>query len=108
MASQITSLRFKSCACCTVRLDSTPKRGITTLRDKNIIASLNTYKSKILTDRNKPPNDTIIKQGDLICGSCKSAAKRYSLSPFQSTARSVEPTMSERYLYILYKLRLSI
>jgi hypothetical protein len=74
MSSKLKYLSTKNCACCSVRLDRTYKRGLTTLRDDEIINALNSVKNKILTEKKKTINNTLIKKGDIVCGSCRTAA----------------------------------
>ena len=70
--SELTYLRNKYCACCTVRCDSRIKRNLRRVYDNDLITNLNNEKIKILTLNKKVLNNTIIKQGDFICGKCRS------------------------------------
>ncbi len=66
-------LRLVLCLlCCTVRCDSRIKRNLRRVYDNDLITNLNNEKIKILTLNKKVLNNTIIKQGDFICGKCRS------------------------------------
>jgi hypothetical protein len=100
--SQLTFLRYKTCACCSIRLDSTLKRNITRVYSENVIQSLNSVKNKILTNKNRPINDTIIKRGDTICGACRTAANNYKITLREPINVPTIPSSSgvTRYIYI--------
>jgi hypothetical protein len=95
--SEFQYLSTKSCACCSVRLDTVMKRDVKRdvkrIYQDDLIQSLNSAKNKILTMKNRPINDTIINQGDLICGSCRSYANKYK-SELMSTNTST-PNISQ-------------
>ena len=57
--SELTYLRNKYCACCTVRCDSRIKRNLRRVYDNDLIINLNNEKIKILTLNKKVLNNTI-------------------------------------------------
>jgi hypothetical protein len=51
--SQLKYLSTKTCAVCTKRLDCTYKRDVRTVKNDDIIQSLNSVKNRILTNKGK-------------------------------------------------------
>jgi len=72
--SDFEHLRSKNCSSCGVRLDKVKKVRIRRVNDSTLCTKLNSVKNTILIKKDKQPNDTIIKIGDIVCGSCRSYA----------------------------------
>jgi hypothetical protein len=94
--SQLIYLRTKTCAVCTKRLDCTYKRGVRTVKNDDIIQSLNSVKNRILTKKGKEINDTIIKKGDTLCGACLAYTYKYQTTTNQrlNSATNILPSPS--------------
>src|SRR5882724_6505421 len=75
--SQLPILRYKYCACCSVRLDKVIKRDVRRVNENDLVTKLNTVKPIILTNKRKLMDSTLINKGDLICGVCRNFAKRF-------------------------------
>jgi len=69
--SEFSNLRAKYCCVCDKRLDTARKTCIRRINDETTLAKISSFKDIILTNKKNRLNTTIIKIGDIICGTCK-------------------------------------
>ena len=77
------NLKLKSCACCGERLDTVPKRDVRRVNESDLLNNINTVKPIILTNKRKVIDQVQAKIGDLICGGCRSYAKKFKNNNWQ-------------------------
>jgi hypothetical protein len=105
--SDFEHLRSKSCSSCGVRLDKVKKIRIRRVNDSTLCTKLNSVKNTILIKKDKQPNDTIIKIGDIICPYCINYAYKHGTI---NTSESTKPTTTttkctvNSYEFLIIKL----
>ncbi len=73
--SQLSYIRYKYCACCSVRLDKTKKVNLRRATEYDV-ATLNTAKTITPTNKRKVIDNISINVGDYLCGYCKNYAQK--------------------------------
>lgn len=78
--ADLTYLCLKNCSCCGVRLNSIKKTCIRRINDEILMQKVNSVKNKILSNKKKEPDNSLVDIGDIICDTCRAYAKKYGTS----------------------------
>jgi hypothetical protein len=91
--SELMYMRYKNCACCGVRLDTSKLRDIRKIKDNDAAFKFNTVKPLILSAKNRAFNNDNVKTNDFVCGYCRRFADHHFRQTLSPAATSIYPSL---------------